>query len=72
MNQTKTNPTATFKRYSDDPTTMEQDLLRHSGQTVELIGEPEDVDPEEGIVMQHIRFVDGYEADAFVDELTQA
>lgn len=59
-----------FTRYVNDPTTAEQELHQRSGQTVELVGEPFDADPGNDIMMQHIRFEDGYEDDAFVDELT--
>lgn len=58
-----------YRRYVDDPATMEQDLHVRSGQPVELIGVPFDADPDEGIIMQRIRFADGYEADAFDDEI---
>lgn len=61
--------TIIYHRYVDDPTTMEKELHARSGQPVDLIGLPFVADPDEGIIMQRIRFADGYEADAFEDEL---
>ena len=64
--------TATFRRYVDDPATSERELRERSGQTVTLIGAPTETDPDEPIWMQRIRFADGYEAEAFLDELSPA
>lgn len=61
-----------FNRYDNDPTTVEQDLHTRSGQIVEVIGDPVVTDEVDQIIMQHVRFEDGFETDAFVDELTQA
>lgn len=64
-----------FNRYVNDPSTDEQDLHARSGQVVTLIGEPFDAEPSfpaEHIIMQKIKFEDGFEAEAFIDELTEA
>lgn len=62
-----------FNRYVDDPTTSEQDLHARSGQVVSVASEVdhgtydfEDVGPIFNIV-----FDDGFEAQAFSDELTE-
>lgn len=60
-----------FNRYTSD-TDHEQDLVARSGQVVTLSGEPASADDVEEIIMQKIRFPDGFEAEAFVDELTEA
>lgn len=63
----------TFRRYVDDPATDEQELRHRSGQLVTLVGQAWDAEPAfpaEHIVMQRIRFKDGFEADAFAEELS--
>lgn len=62
---------ATYRRYVNDPSTSEKELHERSGQRVELIGLPFNANTDaEPIIMQGIRFADGYEAEAFADELT--
>lgn len=62
--------TATYRRYVDDPTTGEKELRARSGQRVELIGEPYAPDADEpSLILQRVRFADGYEDEAFPDEL---
>lgn len=59
-----------YRRYTNDQTTSEVELQARSGQEVTLIGDwfhPEPDEPD--IVMHRIRFDDGYEDEAFVDEL---
>lgn len=56
-----------FCRYVDDPHTSEQDLHKRSGQAVEVL-RPLTAD-EADVPMFRIRFADGFEADAFADEL---
>ncbi|QIG59100.1 hypothetical protein SEA_FRANSOYER_92 [Microbacterium phage Fransoyer] len=62
--------TAIYRRYVNDPSTSEKELHERSGQQVELIGDPFQADDVEPIMMQRVRFADGFEAEAFLDELT--
>ncbi len=62
--------TTIFNRYVNDPSTHEVELHSRAGMPVERIGDVFDADPGEGILMQKVRFEDGYEAEAFLDELT--
>ncbi len=64
--------TKIYTRYVNDPTTTEVELHVRSGQTVELIGKPFAPDQDEpDNIVQRVRFSDGYEADAFEDELSE-
>ena len=58
--------TAIFTAY--DLTNSESDLHRHSGQTVDVLGKV-DLDHDE-FTMYKVRFSDGFQAEAFDDELT--
>ena len=62
----------TFRRYVDDPSTSETELHRRSGQHVNVIGPvpPESYDFSEVGPMSFVRFADGFEAEAFDEELT--
>lgn len=62
--------TTIYRRYVNDPSTSEVELHERSGQPVTLVGEPFEADPVEPIWMQRIRFADGFEAEAFIDELS--
>lgn len=61
----------TFTRYVNDPTTAEKELHSRSGQTVEVLHpiDPDSYDSAEVGTMYAIRFSDGYESEAFEDEL---
>lgn len=62
--------TITFRRYTDDPNTIEPELNLRSGQPVELVGTTFQPDADEDtLIMQRVRFADGFEVDAFDDEL---
>lgn len=54
-----------------DMENSEADLHAHAGQSVDLIGAVYDADPGEGILMQRVRFSDGFEVEAFVDEVKE-
>lgn len=59
-----------FRRYVEDPTTAELELHARAGQEVEVLGpvDPATYDAEVG-QMCRIRFADGYEAEAFAEEV---
>jgi hypothetical protein len=63
--------TTIYTRYSSQPSIVEPELHAHSGQPVEVLGEvPEDtIDTCCVGPMFRIRFADGYESEAFIDEL---
>lgn len=55
-----------------DLSNSESDLHKHTGEQVELIGEPYAPDADEpDSIMQKIRFADGTTAEAFTEELTE-
>lgn len=62
---------ATFNRYVNDPETSEKELVKREGQTVTVFAplNPETYDIEETGTMYRIKFEDGYETDAFEEEL---
>ena len=61
--------TTVFQPY--DMTNSEAELHAYAGQTVEKIGEPYYPDMDEDFQMHRIRFADGFEGAAFLDELTE-
>ena len=67
--------TATFRRYTSDTSsdTIERELIARSGQRVEILGEldRDTYDFEDTGVTHRVIFEDGYDADAFGEELTE-
>lgn len=67
--------TATFRRYTSDTSsdTIERELIARSGQRVEILGEldRDTYDFEDTGVIHRVIFEDGYDADAFGEELTE-
>ena len=67
--------TATFRRYTSDTSSdpIERELIARSGQRVEILGEldRDTYDFEDTGVTHRVIFEDGYDADAFGEELTE-
>lgn len=67
--------TATFRRYTSDTSNdpIERELIARNGQRVEILGEldRDTYDFADTGVIHRVIFEDGYDADAFGEELTE-
>ena len=63
--------TATFN-HTDPTNTTEHELAARTGQTVEILSplDPSEYSVEDTGVIYRVKFADGFESEAFADELT--